>query len=494
MRTYQLVHRLVLPSDLETAPGVLQAFPWTCESISNLFDGKHRAQKESWDTVIAEYGGAVAVGRDKRANIVFPDEPSKTPKAFISPINSEIIEKTQVAWALRTNHPLDPLLVVTHNRCIFVWDVGRQSLIGFLRGHGGLITSIAVHPCSPNIFATTSADFTTRVYNLDILPQSPYPPHPRWRPWPGPSAASAAQGFDTLADQGSGIGRRIVLLAGGIYGGHLWDVLGAAFHPRLPLIATCGADRYVKFWRCVPGQSMIREDKPIFSAKLSAARIFSIAWLSDDLLMIHCGMAYAPSPDNPNSRASQDPNSEEESPLHYEKTVPARIVVFRWLGLQRFFPDGWTNDAIQHVRGISTDSQQSNSYTIISSLVLNPPNPPRHGEQQEWISNLGQQNHPRLIFAYPDPALRTVELTEMVTLQVPEELEGVTRDIKRLRLESAASATSASDQGLVHISILGAEKLWKNRVLSAAAVTNAGDILVLDSRGNLWGMRRVHDK
>ena len=105
------------------------------------------------------------------------------------------------------------------------------------------------------MFATTSRDHTTRIYDLELEPiQQPNNPH--WPPTAYPSAAGSAQGLHANEYEGQGLGRCIIVLMGGQSGGHQAAVLGAvstyftnlgtstygyqAFHPTHPLIATCG--------------------------------------------------------------------------------------------------------------------------------------------------------------------------------------------------------------------------------------------------------------
>jgi polycomb protein EED len=123
------------------------------------------------------------------------------------------------------------------------------------------ITSIAVHPLAPEFFATTSRDFSTRIYNLTYPPVQ-VPNNPHWPPAPKgqQSFAGPAHGLHLNIKEGAGLGRCIIVLMGGRSGGHNAAVLGAvcvisticisrdltsfqAFHPTFPLIATCGVSK-----------------------------------------------------------------------------------------------------------------------------------------------------------------------------------------------------------------------------------------------------------
>lgn len=144
------------------------------------------------------------------------------------------------------------------------------------------ITSIAVHPATPDYFATTSRDHTTRIYDLRlpaVLPVHPhtrnargrkeYNPNPHWPPGKKPSLAGAAHGLRLHPNEieGFGPGRCVAVLMGGRSGGHNAAVLHAvsrttsrsflnnelngiqAFHPSFPLIATCGVRNSISFLR-----------------------------------------------------------------------------------------------------------------------------------------------------------------------------------------------------------------------------------------------------
>lgn len=118
-------------------------------------------------------------------------------------------------------------------------------MVSYLRGHGGVrhvglkrlndidvftqaITSIAVHPLAPEFFATTSRDFSTRIYNLSYPPVK-VPNNPHWPPAPKgqQSFAGPAHGLHLNIKEGSGLGRCIIVLMGGRSGGHNAAVLGA---------------------------------------------------------------------------------------------------------------------------------------------------------------------------------------------------------------------------------------------------------------------------
>lgn len=123
------------------------------------------------------------------------------------------------------------------------------------------ITFIAVHPASPHIFCTTSKDFTTRIYDLTRSATEPST-NLHWAPDPRPSGAGLPFGLRAAEPEGRGQGLCITVLVGGKSGGHRAAVLGAvsvfpfgmaqlnsvstqAFHPVLPVLATCGVSDLV---------------------------------------------------------------------------------------------------------------------------------------------------------------------------------------------------------------------------------------------------------
>jgi hypothetical protein len=82
----------------------------------------------------------------------------------------------------------------------------------------------------PQVFCTTSRDFSARIYDLTYTPiQKPNNPH--WPPNPLPSLAGAAHGLHMCEPEGDGIGRCIIVLMGGRSGGHRAAVLGAVRFP-----------------------------------------------------------------------------------------------------------------------------------------------------------------------------------------------------------------------------------------------------------------------
>jgi len=129
-------------------------------------------------------------------------------------------------------------------------------------------------------------------------------------------------------------------------------------------------DRVVKIWRVHEFKGQLnREDKPLFSSTLvHRSAVASVAWLAEDTLVTHCNSTAFSShrvvPQTEQTIESEDGNAELEW-----FGSPGRIVILRWLGLNRFFPPGETiHQDVQ--RGCVADYQESSSFTVIASIPL----------------------------------------------------------------------------------------------------------------------------
>lgn len=238
---------------------------------------------------------------------------------------------------------------------LYVLNAKGKQIIGQLRGHGGEITSIVVHPSFPYLVCTSSRDFSARIYDLTMPPRDK-PNNPHWPPSSAPSLGGAPHGLQSSEPEGIGIGRCLVVLCGGPSGGHEAAVLGAAFHPTHPLIATCGMDRAVKIWR-LPQMSfdkMAREDKPLFSStRIHKARILTVSWLGLDVLATSSAPALM--------RRNGDRND-----LYFEDGT---IAIWRWLGFDRFFPATRPRPS-KVMRGCASDYQESSSFKLLSVVPI----------------------------------------------------------------------------------------------------------------------------
>ncbi|KAG2154785.1 WD40-repeat-containing domain protein [Suillus clintonianus] len=343
-------------------------FPWSEQSLNALWHGEKDNEefRNPWKQMISDWSGALAIGT-LDSLLVIPLSASRSRKGLsVSVPNQEQntpVKKTSVmalGWALTLEAPLEPLVVFSAGSILYILNAVKGEIISHLRGHGGPITSIVVHPTHPYLFCTTSRDFTTRIYDLTMSPQQG-PDNPCWPPSKAPSLGGAPHGLQASEPEGVGIGRCIVVLCGGPSGGHEAAVLNAAFHPTHPLIATCGLDRAVKIWCFSPledlsSNKLVREDKPLFSStRIHKARIMSVSWLSTDTLVTHSAPALMRRHDR------------KDDIYHEDGTV----TIFRWIGFDRFFPAGSEpSSSAQVFRGCSSDYQESSSFTLISTSSL----------------------------------------------------------------------------------------------------------------------------
>ncbi|KAI0361519.1 WD40 repeat-like protein [Trametes cingulata] len=337
-------------------------FPWTTDSLNTLWGGQAAQEPQlvsQWNKVAKKWMGAIAVGGTGRL-LVFPKLAGVKPFSVALAESESDMQIDNVAWAINPNRPLEPLILFTITSVILILDVNSSSLVGKLRGHGGPITSLSVHHTQPNLFCTTSRDFTTRIYDLALYPvQAPNNPH--WLPRREPSLAGPAHGLHMCEPEGEGIGQCVAVMVGGRSGGHKAAVLCAAFHPSQPLIATGGIDRAVKIWRIPPAvysppaqPRLAREDKPLFSTDLlHKARVESVSWLAEDILVSH------------SAPALMRHNQENVEDTYYEEGT---VVVWQWLSLNRFFPPGKTPQKI--MRGTASDYRNSESFKVLSAYHL----------------------------------------------------------------------------------------------------------------------------
>ncbi|OJA16264.1 hypothetical protein AZE42_00148 [Rhizopogon vesiculosus] len=336
-------------------------FPWSEQSLETLWNGEKNNEelRDSWKQMISDWSGALAIGA-LGSLLVISLNTSRLGQSVSVPNQTRGPQTTAVmavGWALSLEAPLEPLVVFSGGSILYILNAVKGKVIGHLRGHGGPITSIVVHPKYPYLLCTTSRDFTTRIYDLTMSPRQ-HSDNPHWPPCKAPSLGGAPHGLQASEPEGMGIGRCVAVLCGGPSGGHDAAVLSAAFHLTHPLIATCGLDRAVKIW-CLPTLSpdkLAREDKPLFSStRIHQARIMSVSWLNLDTLVTHS----APALMRRNGRKDD---------VYYEDGT---LTVFRWIGFDRFFPPD--QEKIGKVlRGCSSDYQESSSFTLISMTSLHP--------------------------------------------------------------------------------------------------------------------------
>lgn len=337
-------------------------FPWALESIFGIDDGslaEQPARHLEWRNMITEWTGAVVVGSNGRIFIFRKYGCAGSPQSFT--IRDDLGKETDwkvvsLAWSFSDRGPLRPLVVFAASSIIFVLDPSTRELVGCIRGHGGEITSVTTNPRRPYIFCTTSRDMTSRLYDVnEECRQSPKNPH--WPPRNSQSLAGPAFGLQLTGSEGNGFGCSIAVFVGGRSGGHQAAVLGAAFNPFSPLVATCGMDRHIKIWHISSSagpNNFYREDKPLFTSDLvHKSRVLSITWLSQDTLISHSAPALM----------RRDPHNRED--LYEEEGT---VVVWRWLGYDRFFPPGMT--PMKHFRGVASDFRGSESFKILAAYSL----------------------------------------------------------------------------------------------------------------------------
>lgn len=209
-------------------------FPWFEQSLGVLWRGEKDTEllKGPWKQMISDWSGALAIGTVDSL-LVIPLSASKSRKGLSVSVpkqqqnapgkNTSVMA---VGWALPLNPPLEPLIVFSASSILYILDPVKGEIIGHLRGHGGPITSIVVHPTHPYLFCTTSRDFTTRIYDLSSSPQQA-PDNPYWPPSKAPSLGGAPHGLQASEPEGMGVGRCIGVLCGGPSGGHQAAVLNA---------------------------------------------------------------------------------------------------------------------------------------------------------------------------------------------------------------------------------------------------------------------------
>ncbi|KAH7883532.1 WD40-repeat-containing domain protein [Phlebopus sp. FC_14] len=336
-------------------------FPWDHRSLEILWAGALNRPdlRDGWKSTIDEWAGTLIIGGSDTVAILPSGDAIG---GFCVRVPGDLQGRfCAVAWALSNDAPLEPLVVCSRGSLLYVINGKTRQIAAQLRGHGGEITLVAVHPSFPYLICTCSRDFSARIYDL-TMPSREQPNNPHWPPSKLPSLGGAPHGLQATEPEGTGMGRCVAVLCGGLSGGHNAAVLNAAFHPTYPLIATCGLDRAVKIWR-VPKMSfdkMAREDKPLFSStRIHKARVMSVSWLSLDVLATH-------------SAPSLMRRDNRKDDLYLEDGT---FTVWRWLGFDRFFPPDQHSPA-KVMRGCSSDYQESSSFKLLS--VVRIPQSTRH--------------------------------------------------------------------------------------------------------------------
>ncbi|KAL0581597.1 hypothetical protein V5O48_000413 [Marasmius crinis-equi] len=489
---FQLKKRISLNSRKASRFCTIAVFPWTKDSSDAfLSDRQTSLDPEVWEKILHDFSGAVALGSDTKRQgkpgtetvHVFFLRSAKRPIRINLPeqiVQDRILstDKVNVAWVLNPDDSYKPYLVITNRYQAYVYSFEQNTIISTLRGHGNHITSIAVHPTLPHIFATTSRDFSVRLYDLTQTPKEA-PDNPGWPPQSKkPSLAGPAHGLDITGVEGYGLGRCIMVLMGGSSGGHQGDVFAAAFHKHYPIIATCGMDRAVKIWH-IPfpfntDQKLVREDKPLFSSSgIHNARVLSIAWITDDILLSHSAPAIMRIP-------------EPEDVAHDLDLDPGSIALWRWLGKDRFFPVDWTNKPNHRtvLRGCASDYQESASYKIISSIPL-PPTPTQFEIPTSFQVFTDDCHDPLVLYTHP----QREGITILNVADFPPRRRPLCRWAGEDELADAAGGLSIDDD-IVPCWQVGPEDEEEDKV-ETCAMLPSGQVLVAAGGRNLWAWVQV---
>lgn len=48
------------------------------------------------------------------------------------------VDTTNVAWAVSQSAPFEPLLIITRDRIVYIYNCVLHDMAGYLRGHGGV--------------------------------------------------------------------------------------------------------------------------------------------------------------------------------------------------------------------------------------------------------------------------------------------------------------------------------------------------------------------
>ncbi|KAH9044726.1 WD40-repeat-containing domain protein [Lactarius pseudohatsudake] len=389
----------------------ISLFPWNLGSLQSLGELYSDHLSNEWPKFVQTYAGLTVIGNAEELYLVSSVSSSGKQKKQIR-LDTKAGPITAVAWALNGGSPLEPLLVIALSSIVCVYSVRLGEPTSFLRGHGGSITSIAVHPRVPFYVCTTSSDQTARIYDLDRFPDDANPfANPFWNPGTGPSKGGAPHGLRPSERTEWGRGQCTTILAGGRSGGHFAAVTCAAFHPTFPLIATGGMDRVVKIWRVHGFKGVLnREDKPLYSSTLvHRSSVASIAWLAEDTLFTHCTST---------EFSSQRVVPPTEQSIEGEEELewigsPGRIVILRWLGLNRFFPPGETrHQEVQ--RGCVADYQESSSFTVIASIPL------PYYPHTPHLNVFGEVYHDHIILVTHGRSIRLLNASHVPHLEATE--------------------------------------------------------------------------
>lgn len=116
---------------------------------------------EEWKTFISKFYGAVAVGSDRSLFVYFTHNQSSPLCVMLPPVGcwkqfavadtqtSFQLQDTQtstllaadkmcVAWALDHRKPSQPLIIFSRGSILYIYNIERKGISGYIRGHGGV--------------------------------------------------------------------------------------------------------------------------------------------------------------------------------------------------------------------------------------------------------------------------------------------------------------------------------------------------------------------
>jgi hypothetical protein len=116
-------------------------------------------------------------------------------------------------------------------------------------------------------------------------------------------------------------------------------------------------DRAIVIWRIppTPKNHIAKEYKPLFSnAIMHKARVLSVSWLSEDLLLTHSSATFI----------------RHKEYRDKKQNIPGSIILFQWDGLPSYFPPEHRDNIPYPMYGIAGDTNNSSSYRILSRYKL----------------------------------------------------------------------------------------------------------------------------
>jgi len=139
-----------------------------------------------------------------------------------------------------------------------------------------------------------------------------------------------------------------------------------------------------------------------------------LARLAEDTLLTHCtSTAFASHIVLPTEHPTEATKDEPELPELEWFGSPGRIVILRWLGLNRFFPP--SHPGYQDImRGCASDYQESSSFTVIASVPL------PHYPNTPYLRVFGDVQHDHIILVAHPRAIRLLNTSHVPGVQTTE--------------------------------------------------------------------------